>query len=263
MAETRTNRIKHPGWGSRFWAVLGALGILSVVGTGVFNALVDTGRDILFVPLSVNVTDRTPNLKFLFPNSVDPRDAPLTSYGAEGPGFQSWADQAGGVLFLNQEIGLVIRGTEAAPVVITDISVRVLRHRPTPSGWVNLWECGGRLAVREFKLDLREHEPRVRLFEHGRPQGDATFTVSSSDIEAFRLKVRARDGVVSWVLDIDYTSDGKDGTYTVKAPDGGPFEIAGGGDPLAFAVGETREGKVRLLRSPEARRMLRNGFPFC
>jgi len=227
------------------------------------NSVVEQGSDLVLKPLIADVTDRTFTPNFLFSASVDPKAAPVDGDSTEVRRFAQWARRFGGIPYSDRSLEVVLRGRDSSPVVIGDVRIRVL-ERTAPSGaWVNGWYgCGGALPVRLFKADLVPEPPLVRLYIDGVETERSAFQVSSSEVEVFDFEVTAGRELVSWVIEVRYTSDGRDGVLTITDEDGKPFQLAGGGDPLVFSVwGPTDPSK--LTRDDDYRLRLRQENHLC
>lgn len=240
-----------PGSGGRFggrlWAVLGALGVLSLAGTTLFSAALDKGRDLLVAPVEVQVRETTATPNFWFPAARSPGEAPATDF-PDGA-FLRWARRAGGIPFGERQFDVVVRGKESTPVVISAAQVRVTDRRPLRPGWVNAWTgCGEPVPARAVMVDLGTSPPSHTVEVDGVRQDGALFTVTDSDVEVFQLTVRAGPGVQSWLLDVQYTADGEQGVSITREQDGRPFRLAGGGLPHFFTT--TADG---LVASPADR----------
>jgi len=228
---------RRPALSTRIWAALAAFGVLGAIGATVFAELWESGKDLVLSPLLVTVHERegvTPN--FLFPASVNPHETPGRITAIED--LVQWAHDSDAVPYGETLLRVIIQGRDAAPVVITDLKIRLLTREPLDDGWVTMWECPQPtdVRVREFRGDLDEPDPRVWLFDPRQPKRRTVFKVSSSEPEVFDIQVTAGTGILQWVLDIAYSTEGRTGVYTIKATDGGPFVTAGGGDASVYAL---------------------------
>jgi hypothetical protein len=175
--------------------------------------------------------------------------------------FRDWAVRAGGTPYYDRSLELTLRGRDAAPVVVSSVRVRVVGRAPLAGDWVNSWEgCGGEVPVRVLTVDLAEDPPGQTLLVDEVEKNDAVFQVSDTEVEVFRIDLTAGPGLVSWVIDMKYSSRGKDGVLTVMSVDGKPFQLAGGGSPVIYstiAVGD------RLARDDDAASVLSREGVLC
>lgn len=231
-------------------AIAVGLGFAGYVGP----ALLEQLRVTFETPITVEVFDKSTTANYIFSEEVDPSTA---RFG--GPeDFMSWVEESKGILYGDMGLRLEVRGRDAAPVIITGISARVVDSEPLSGAWINGWcDCGGDLWPRLVHVDLSHPVPSVTVTTVG-PGGyndrqeadgrDVMLQVSESDVEVFIVSAVRADGIVSWVLDIEYSSRGKDGTYTVTATNGEPFVLAGGGNPAIYSICIPSEDKLTLAR---------------
>ena len=240
---------------TKLWAMLGALGILGAVGTTVFQAVVEAGKDVVFKPLRVTMVDTRGAPQFLFPRAVDPRDAPLgTVHSDETARFIEWANDVGGVSYGCQGFRLVIEGRDASPVTITKVEIGVLTHESSKGHWVSTFEYGAGLPVREFKADLRDPVPRLQVYREGRPVRFGALKVSNSEPEVFDVAIQAGRGTFAWILRIGYSTEGESDTLEVS-DNGKPCVLAGGGNPLRYETTIDRSVRPPKYVFTEAGRM--------
>ncbi len=117
----------------------------------------------------------------------------------------------------------------SARVVIHRMRPVVLSRRPPGSacsGPTGSYVAGV-LPPRTFTLDL-DSDPAVLRAE----DADFPFTVSSTDVEQFRVSISTTDAEVSFHFEIDWTCAGRSGT-TVIDNDGKPFEVSPGEMPVS------------------------------
>jgi hypothetical protein len=213
-------------------AGLGALGILSAIGTLIFGGVVDASKDIILDPLIVAAVDQTSSPNYIFPMNVKSEDAPTDMYAdLSGEKFRAWATGVGGLPYGDRSIQVTIRGRDSDPVIISSVRVRSVKHSPPPTNnWVNAWEgCGGVQPVRQLFVDFSKDPPSQSLLIDGVEKNDTVFQVSNTDIEVFQVDLKAGSDLVSWVIDVQYSSRSKSGTLTVTDTADKPFLLAGGG----------------------------------
>jgi hypothetical protein len=246
--------------GTKIIAVLGALGILSAIGTLLVTRVVETGSDLVLEPLIVDITDQTSH-NFLFPSTAQPEDAPPLEQEPFAGQFQAWAERMGGIPYSDRSLQLTLRGRDAGPVVIRGIRVRAVERRKPVGDWVNAWDgCGAVLPVRVLTVDLGEEPPVQQLYVDEVEQNDAVFQVSATEVEVFDIELYAGDELVSWVIDVQYSSRGKDGTMSISDVGGKPFQLAGGGDPVVYS---TIAQPDQLQRDDEATAALKQEQILC
>ncbi|WP_349636839.1 hypothetical protein [Streptomyces sp. 549] len=129
-----------------------------------------------------------------------------------------------------------VQGTTPEAVVLRALRVRVVERR-TPLPW-NAYAmdagCGGALTPAVLALNLDVPRPRVRpvggydASGEGRelPAREFPLRVSRTDPEVLRVEAVAEDCDCDWYLELDWTSQGRSGTYRID-DDGRPFRTSG------------------------------------
>lgn len=159
------------------------------------------------------------------PDDVDPPPAPQDRRG--------WAESYGGVDAGNMLLQLTVQGTSREAVVLKGMHVRVVsRKAPLPwSAYLMGNGCGSGIAPQTFASDLDAGHPALTPVP-GR-QGDAVvpavnfpYKVSSEDVEVFNLDMKAVGHDVTWYLELEWSSGGKEGALRID-DHGKPFRTSG------------------------------------
>jgi hypothetical protein len=172
---------------------------------------------------------------------------------ADTPIDGGWAAASGGAALSNTfAIDVTIQGTSDQAVVLQGFEVVDVRRLPYPEDAVAVSNCppvGGSLGVRYLEVALDESAPSVVAMandEAVEPIGDDApvrfpFTVSSSDVEVFVVKVAsgAAPAVYQWRLAVDWTSGGESGRLMLGGDDG--FRTAVPGDGASAPFWQRRE----------------------
>ncbi|MFB9907849.1 hypothetical protein ACFFQA_28270 [Allokutzneria oryzae] len=112
-------------------------------------------------------------------------------------------------------LAVLVEGRSARAVVLKALRPVVLARRP-PRPIAGLGRACGILEPRRFIVDLERDPPGLVA------QGpDFPFTVSASDPEQFRIRLRVRDHEVDWRLELDWICAGRAGTLQI--PETGHF----------------------------------------
>jgi hypothetical protein len=238
------------------------LGLLGTIGGYFVNLALESARDRLSEPLTVSLEDRTSSPNYLFPPTVEPRNAPVDVDHPNDAEFRRWAERNDGIPYSDRSLEMVLRGRDAEPVIINDIRAKVIERTAVPREfWLNSWEgCGGVLPVRLLEIDLSQDPPPVKVYIDGSEAEMPRFEVSASDIEVFQVDITGGASVTSWLLEIDYSAAGKNGVREIREADDNPLLLAGGGDPVVFS---TFSGMPGLTRDDATRESLREGNPLC
>ncbi|WP_405795929.1 helix-turn-helix domain-containing protein [Streptomyces sp. NBC_01506] len=151
-----------------------------------------------------------------------PTEVPPPPTEQDAPG---WVSALGGVSSGSQFIELAFQGTGSETVVLKDLNVRVVTSG-APLAWNDFGMgvgCGGDVTTRAFAVDLDAGRPGVV------PQGgqrDFPYSVSESDPEVFQISAKASARNVSWYLELEWSSGGREGTLRVD-DHGKPFRTSG------------------------------------
>ncbi|WP_335937147.1 transcriptional regulator [Streptomyces sp. PTD5-9] len=158
-----------------------------------------------------------------------PEDVPPPPTPMDG---RSWARALGAVDGAHQLIELTVQGTSREPVVLNALHVRqVSKKAPLPwSVYMTSLGCGSGVTPQSFDIDLDDDRPRTRPVPGQRgdtvvPAKNFPFKVTSTDVEVFDLNVHVEGHEVSWYLELEWSSGGRNGTLRID--DGGkPFRVS-------------------------------------
>ncbi|WP_097869338.1 helix-turn-helix domain-containing protein [Streptomyces sp. rh34] len=159
------------------------------------------------------------------PDELDPPPAPQDRRG--------WAESYGGVDAGNMLLQLTVQGTSREAVVLKGMNVRVVsRKAPLPwSAYLMGNGCGSGIMPQTFASHLDAGHPTLRPVP-GRqgdtavPAVDFPYKVSSEDVEVFNLDMKAVGYDVTWYLELEWSSGGKEGTLRID-DHGKPFRTSG------------------------------------
>ncbi|MFF8098009.1 helix-turn-helix domain-containing protein [Streptomyces sp. NPDC016675] len=144
-----------------------------------------------------------------------------------------WATAYGAVSANRQTAVLTVQGTGAETVVLTGLHVRVVSSRP-PLGWdqyVMGNGCGGQVDPKDFDVALDLGNPLVMPVGG---QRNFPYKVSESDPEVFRVDAHTSGHDVSWYLELEWSSGGREGTVRVD-DNGRPFRTSASKDSSYYA----------------------------
>ncbi|WP_406014454.1 helix-turn-helix domain-containing protein [Streptomyces sp. NBC_00984] len=158
------------------------------------------------------------------PNDVPPPPPPQDTRG--------WARALGGVDGGDMLLEVTVQGKSGQAVVLNGLHVRTL-SRKAPLAWsaYSMGEgCGSGITPQSFDIDLDDGRPT--LTPVAGQQGDVRvppknfpFRVSSTDVEVFDLNAHVEGHDVSWYLELEWSSGGREGTLRID--DGGkPFRTS-------------------------------------
>ncbi|MFH9297087.1 helix-turn-helix domain-containing protein [Streptomyces sp. NPDC017520] len=148
------------------------------------------------------------------PDELDPPPAPQDRRG--------WAESYGGVDAGSMLLQLTVQGTSREAVVLKGMHVRVVsRKAPLPwSAYLMGNGCGSGIAPQTFTSHLDAGHPTLRPVP-GRqgdvvvPAVDFPYKVTSEDVEVFNLDMKAVGYDVSWYLELEWSSGGKEGVVRI------------------------------------------------
>ncbi|MFH9687316.1 helix-turn-helix domain-containing protein [Streptomyces sp. NPDC021019] len=148
------------------------------------------------------------------PDELDPPPAPQDRRG--------WAESYGGVDAGSMLLQLTVQGTSREAVVLKGMHVRVVsRKAPLPwSAYLMGNGCGSGIAPQTFVSHLDAGHPTLRPVP-GRqgdtvvPAVDFPYKVTSEDVEVFNLDMKAVGYDVSWYLELEWSSGGKEGVVRI------------------------------------------------
>ncbi|MFF8296913.1 helix-turn-helix domain-containing protein [Streptomyces globisporus] len=159
------------------------------------------------------------------PDELDPPPAPQDRRG--------WAESYGGVDAGNMLLQLTVQGTSREAVVLKGMNVRVVsRKAPLPwSAYLMGNGCGSGITPQTFAANLDAGHPTLRAVPGTQgdievPAVDFPYKVSSEDVEVFNLDMKAVGYDVTWYLELEWSSGGKEGTLRIDDR-GKPFRLSG------------------------------------
>jgi hypothetical protein len=255
-ASEKATSQKSRSWAKVLGAVLGAFGILGGIGAYYLPGILSAGGRLVDKQPSLEYTAallmEAPN--FVFPRSLRPSAVPMSILresnndpaSAESD-FGAWAQRHGG-LIVDPEVQITLRAPSAQPVIVTSITVRVLRRFPARPGWFNAWYgCGGVFNVRTEQVNLAA-DP-IKTEWRGRSgvlKIPPVLRVTDTDNEVIDVEVyTAKPQVDDWVIDVTYLADGHEGSLRVDN-NGRPFVVTS----LLGSIAYSDRGPLRLLRDP-------------
>jgi hypothetical protein len=255
------NRKVTPAW---IWTALGTLGILGAIGGYYVPGILKSGGEIVTnrAPLEYDLVlgrDNDPN--YVFPASSNPSIVPPDRLQGTMTNFSQWAMRNDGVIAEDQAVRVVLRGRESSPVIVNGVAARILATQKPRSGWFNAWDgCGGGVDTREIHIDLSQNPPSTSWYDKdGNEVSPLTLQVNSTDHEVLDIFAHTAREEVRWVLEVSYTSAGKDGVLRID-DHGKPFVVTA----LDNAVGyQHLGGPTGLERSPDLDRLAQQGEPVC
>ena len=168
----------------------------------------------------------------------------------------AWAAKVGAAPIANVTNVLVtLQGTSDTAVVLQGMHVKVLSSAATPERAFAVGNaCGGEITPRMFEVTLDGPAPALQA-EGGNaqvpgPSGEPSarpipamgfpYRISSTDPEVFVIKAVAPSGDRRWVIDLDWTSGGQEGTSRID-DHGRPFRtISMTGTPSYIYSYETK-----------------------
>ncbi|MET4923155.1 helix-turn-helix transcriptional regulator [Streptomyces sp. PSRA5] len=167
-----------------------------------------------------------------------PTEVPPPPNEPDAPG---WVAVLGAVSSGSQYIELALQGTGSETVVLNDLNVRVVGSE-SPLAWNDFGTgvgCGGGVTTRAFAVNLDAGRPSVE------PQGgqrDFPYQVSESDPEVFHITAHASARYISWYLELEWSSGGREGTLRIDDR-GKPFRTSGaeGRPSFHYPLGGTQE----------------------
>ncbi|CAH9418893.1 hypothetical protein SGL43_05945 [Streptomyces globisporus] len=159
------------------------------------------------------------------PEELDPPPAPRDRRG--------WAESYGGVEGGITRLQLTVQGTSREAVVLKGMNVRVVsRKAPLPwSAYLMGNGCGSGITPQTFASHLDAGSPVLRPVPGTQgdievPAVDFPYKVSSEDVEVFNLEMKAVSYDVSWYLELEWSSGGKEGVLRIDDR-GKPFRLSG------------------------------------
>ncbi len=144
-----------------------------------------------------------------------------------------WATAYGAVSANRQTVVLTVQGTGPETVVLKDLHVRVVSSEQ-PLDWnqyVMGNGCGGKVDVEAFDVALDLGDPLAMPIGG---QQDFPYSVTKSDIEVFHVNAHTSEHDVSWYLELEWSSGGREGTLRVD-DHGRPFRTSASEDDSYYA----------------------------
>ncbi|GGQ23465.1 helix-turn-helix domain-containing protein [Streptomyces mutabilis] len=144
-----------------------------------------------------------------------------------------WATAHGAVSANRQTVVLTVQGTGPETVVLKDLHVRVVSSEQ-PLDWnqyVMGNGCGGKVDVEAFDVALDLGDPLAMPIGG---QQDFPYSVTESDLEVFHVNAHTGEHDVSWYLELEWSSGGREGTLRVD-DHGRPFRTSASKDDSYYA----------------------------
>ncbi|RSS06429.1 transcriptional regulator [Streptomyces sp. WAC04189] len=144
-----------------------------------------------------------------------------------------WATAYGAVSANRQTVVLTVQGTGPETVVLKDLHVRVVSSEQ-PLDWdqyVMGNGCGGKVDVAAFDVALDLGDPLAMPIGG---QRDFPYSVTESDLEVFHVNAHTSEHDVSWYLELEWSSGGREGTLRVD-DHGRPFRTSASKDDSYYA----------------------------
>ncbi|MGW3150939.1 helix-turn-helix domain-containing protein [Streptomyces sp. NPDC001177] len=169
-----------------------------------------------------------------------PSKVPQPPAEQDAPG---WATALGAIASDGQRVALTVQGTGSDVAVIESMYVRVVRSGP-PLAW-NVYDmavgCGGGVETASFDIDLDAEQPTPvpKAGQHGFP-----YSVSRSDPEVLYVTPHTNGHDVSWYLELQWSSGGRQGTMQID-DHGKPFRTSAmtGRPQYEYPLGATQWSK--------------------
>ncbi|MET9358621.1 helix-turn-helix transcriptional regulator [Streptomyces sp. NPDC006617] len=144
-----------------------------------------------------------------------------------------WATPLDAVSANRQTAVLTVQGTGPETVVLKDLHVRVVSSGPALD-W-NQYAmgvgCGGQVNTKAFDVSLDLGTPTAAPIGG---QRDFPYSVSESDPEVFYVSAHTSEHDVSWYLELEWSSGGRQGTTRVD-DHGKPFRTSASRDDSYYA----------------------------
>jgi len=238
----------------RIWVTLGALGVLSAVGTYYVPGILHSGGELIIhpAPLQYTATYVRSDPVYVFPSSTSPGSIPAgllrrIFWRHQFSAIEPWALSHGGIPVAPQ-IRLVLSGRDARPVIINSLAIRIVRERRLKGGWFNGWYgCGGVVDVRAVVFNLDRNVPYGSWSDrHDSEIRPPTLRLTDTDNEVIDVDVHtSRSNVIYWVIILSYSFDGRSGTFVIN-DHGKPFSVTSVTNSIAYV----QRFKPKLTRQP-------------
>ncbi|MFD6192968.1 helix-turn-helix domain-containing protein [Streptomyces sp. NPDC060275] len=183
-------------------------------------------------PLTVSTTpyywDVPCDHAFLVDRSPQNVPEPPPQQGAVG-----WAAPLKAVSANRQEVVLTVQGTGPETVVLEDLHVRVVSSGPALdwNQYVMGNGCGGQVDTASFDVSLDLGTPTAVPIGG---QRDFPYSVTESDTEVFHATAHTSGQDVSWYLELEWSSGGRQGMTRVD-DHGKPFRTSASRDDSYYA----------------------------
>ncbi|AXL89251.1 transcriptional regulator [Streptomyces sp. CB09001] len=183
-------------------------------------------------PLTVSTTpyfwDVPCDHAFLVDRSPQNVPEPPPQQGAVG-----WAAPLKAVSANRQEVVLTVQGTGPETVVLEDLHVRVVSSGPALdwNQYVMGNGCGGQVDTASFDVSLDLGTPTAVPIGG---QRDFPYSVTESDTEVFHATAHTSGQDVSWYLELEWSSGGRQGMTRVD-DHGKPFRTSASRDDSSYA----------------------------
>lgn len=208
----------------------------------------DSPGDLPFTVAIKQLSD--PNFGWI--TTLEPATAPpRPNHGFDGT-WEDWAERAEAVPFDHDTIEFTVQGISDAQVTLTDLQVRVVERRPAIRGTRYGTAGGGPGVLRAATAYLDAEPPTMSNFYDGSfawslPRHEQRpirfpYEVALSDAETFAILAWTDRCDCSFVIELDWASQGKTGTHVIDN-DGEPFRVSGPGNTKRWCVAMP-EGKI-------------------
>ncbi|MET8678819.1 helix-turn-helix transcriptional regulator [Streptomyces sp. NPDC004647] len=153
-----------------------------------------------------------------------PAEVPPPPTEQDAPG---WVHALGGVSAESQRLELTVQGTGKDTVVLQAMHVRVVRskaplaHNAYGMGFIGVG-CGGDVSTQSYAVNLDAGRPQITP-KSG--QRDFPHRVSETDPEVFYVTARTTSHDVSWYLELEWSSGGRQGRLRID-DQGRPFRTS-------------------------------------
>ncbi|MFC7480375.1 hypothetical protein ACFQX7_10460 [Luedemannella flava] len=165
--------------------------------------------------------------------------------GADSAGWDQWARGVGGIPATAIFVRLDLQGLGEAEVMIHDIRPVVVARDAPVSGTLAKPQCGGDRYYRLMVADL-DQTPPARTYELDEDLARSVppqerrpirfpYGVSLKESESILVIGTTNRHDVRWRIEIDWSSQGRTGTYVADRK-GQPFRVTGAGGAIATCL---------------------------
>jgi hypothetical protein len=165
---------------------------------------------------------------WIFTRPISSLEYPRSGDLGDAEVWEAWARRNGGIESSSTGIEVVIEGTTPYPVILTKLTIEVVRRAPPPRGVTIIPFGGGVVGKRLFNVYLDDKPPTITAApdEFGTdPAIDFPYKVSQTDPEVFRILAYTTKCDCSWRARLHWVYQGENG-ITVIDDDGRPFRTA-------------------------------------